>query len=175
MFRKGRLSVEADKSTYPSLDFLLELAQQEYKYEDERGKIFDTRSGFCLAFIAACLTFFASMVNNLDRIMKIMFLESWWGCGLLGGAIICLVVGLVAFVKALSAREYQRINVKECEEFIGYPIEKYKKNILDKLITYIDVNAKQNDIKANYCQRGLISIVMAMAFCILILIIKFLN
>lgn len=160
---------------YPSLDVLLELAKNEYKYEEERGKIFDTRCGFSLAFIAACVTFLASMINVLDINTRHMFLESLFGCIYFFGALFFLGLGIGSFIIALAARNYKRINVGEYIRFINYPEDNFKKNILDKLIEYIESNAKETQKKATFCQFGLYFILIAIIFCISMLIFKFLN
>ena len=160
---------------YPSLDVLLELAKNEYKYEEERGKIFDTRSGFCLAFIAACLTFLASMINGLNENTRHLFLESTFGCIYFFGALLFLGLGLIFFLISLSARDYQRISVHKNIAFINYPTEKYKENILQQINEYIESNAVETNKKAKFCQYGLYCILIAIVFCVLMLVLKFFN
>jgi len=161
-----------DNIKYISGEFLLNILQTEYSYENERVRSLESRTGVFIAFLGALLVFLMDKlklpsinVDNEYRLIEafprvLMILLTIF-------SLISIIIAIIYFVKVISIQTYKRLSFTGFNETNA----KHKKEevAVSIMIQYQDVITHNNDInnkKVKYYRTGIYYILAGLIFSV---------
>lgn len=164
----NKISNESHEKKYSSAELLLDTVQNQYQQEETKINSIHSRTGIFIAFVGAIIIYLPTIIKiqsitNDDFIMIFKSLKIIFSYVSFLGAIIFNFISIYYFIKALSPKSYEKINIQCFNKELCYiSKEQNAANLMEKYSEIIRTNEQTFQRNVNYYTKAIKFLVAAL-------------